>query len=247
MPIASKILGALVARQARDAHLAHHLEKALVERVDVVVAALGVRVRELERVEGLEGKVRVDRARAVAHEEGQVGDLARLARLDDQARSHALAGARQGVVDGARRQEARDGRMVCVNSAIAEHDQAGPAVDGSLGGRAQAVEGGFERFAAGARIRGSRRERRTASGSTATENSAIGEREELGHLVVREDGLLELEQPALLGRLGQQVAFAAEAADERHHQLLADRVDRRVGHLRELLLEVAEQGLRAGC
>ncbi len=55
---------------------------------------------------------------------------------------------------------------------------------------------------------------------------------------------MQLELPAVLGRLGQQVALAADEAHERHHELLAQRVNRRVGHLGEELLEVREEQLR---
>ena len=46
---------------------------------------------------------------------------------------------------------------------------------------------------------------------------------------------------ACCGRLRQQVDLGAERGRERHHDRLADRVDRRVGDLREQLLEVGEQ------
>ena len=42
----------------------------------------------------------------------------------------------------------------------------------------------------------------------------------------------------------EQVRPRPDDRDEAHHQLLADRIDRRVGHLREVLLEVGEQELR---
>ena len=45
-------------------------------------------------------------------------------------------------------------------------------------------------------------------------------------------------------RFRQNVALLADVADERHHHLFADGIDRRVRHLREKLLEVIEQRLR---
>jgi hypothetical protein len=45
----------------------------------------------------------------------------------------------------------------------------------------------------------------------------------------------------VLGRLGEQVALGADAGPQRHDDRLARGVDRRVGDLREELLEVAEQ------
>ena len=42
----------------------------------------------------------------------------------------------------------------------------------------------------------------------------------------------------------EQVRPRPDEGHERHHELLADRVDRRVRHLREVLLEVGVQQLR---
>ena len=55
----------------------------------------------------------------------------------------------------------------------------------------------------------------------------------------------QLERVAVLWRLIEDVALSADVADQRHHHLLADGVDRRVCYLREKLLEVVEQRLRA--
>ena len=49
---------------------------------------------------------------------------------------------------------------------------------------------------------------------------------------------------AWLGALLEQVALGAEAGADAHHDVLADRVDRRVGDLGEELLEVVEQRRR---
>ena len=42
-----------------------------------------------------------------------------------------------------------------------------------------------------------------------------------------------------------KIGLRADVRHERHHELLADRIDRRIRHLREQLLEVLEQQLRA--
>ena len=47
----------------------------------------------------------------------------------------------------------------------------------------------------------------------------------------------------MLGRLVQEVALPAHRADERHDAVFARRVDRRIGDLREDLLEVIEEQL----
>ena len=64
-------------------------------------------------------------------------------------------------------------------------------------------------------------------------------------IVVGEDRMRRLE-PLLLGGAFEveQVRPRPDEGHERHDQLLADRVDRRVGHLGEVLLEISVQQLR---
>ncbi len=69
----------------------------------------------------------------------------------------------------------------------------------------------------------------------------VGDLAELLELVVAEDRLVHDQLVGLLGDLGQQVHLRADARLQRHHDRLADRVDRRVRDLREELLEVGEQ------
>ena len=64
--------------------------------------------------------------------------------------------------------------------------------------------------------------------------------------LVEQDRVVDHELPRVLGRLVEQVALGADARAHAHHDRLADRVDRRVRHLREELLEVrVEQRLAA--
>ena len=67
---------------------------------------------------------------------------------------------------------------------------------------------------------------------------------ELLEVVVGEHGMLHLEPLRLRGTLLEEIPARAEGGHQRHHRLLADRVDRRVGHLGEQLLEVVEQRQR---
>ncbi len=62
---------------------------------------------------------------------------------------------------------------------------------------------------------------------------------------VRQDRLIDFEALLLRGALElEDVRTRTDERDEAHHQLFADRVDRRVRHLREVLLEVGVQQLR---
>ncbi len=56
--------------------------------------------------------------------------------------------------------------------------------------------------------------------------------------------MAELQRVAVLRCLFENVSFAPDVAIERHHEALADRINRRIGDLREGLLEIIEQKLR---
>ena len=71
------------------------------------------------------------------------------------------------------------------------------------------------------------------------------QRLEARHLRVVEERALAEDHPAALGLRIEQVALGADRRADRGHELLADRVERRVGDLREQLLEVVGQRPRA--
>ena len=64
------------------------------------------------------------------------------------------------------------------------------------------------------------------------------------HLLGQQHGVLEPEHAGVARTFEQRRAAAAQVHPERHHHRLAQRVDRRVGHLRESLAEVGVQTLR---
>ena len=64
------------------------------------------------------------------------------------------------------------------------------------------------------------------------------------HVLRGEDRLDEAEHAAMLRGLVQKVPLPPDEGVQRHHQLLAERVDRGVRHLGEELLEVGEEHLR---
>jgi hypothetical protein len=114
-------LRAAVALQRGDAHLGHHLQDALVQRMDVVDHRLVMGdADELPLpdhvVERFERQIRVDDAGAVAEEQRAVVHLARVARFHDQAalRARALAhrdgGARRPLPAGSESAPDRDPR-----------------------------------------------------------------------------------------------------------------------------------------
>ncbi len=73
----------------------------------------------------------------------------------------------------------------------------------------------------------------------------LGDRADLFQIGVGQDRLMDFEALGLRRAFEvEQVRPRADDRDEAHHQFLADRVDRRVGHLREVLLEIGEEQLR---
>ena len=107
-------LRAAIGLVGRDAHLGHHLEQALADRLDVALDhLLGLdldrQLAALVHVEhGLEGEIGVDRLGAVAGEAGEMVHLARLAGLDDEPDRGAQALADQVVVHRRGREQRRD-------------------------------------------------------------------------------------------------------------------------------------------
>ena len=127
-----------------DAHLGHHLEDALVDRLDValdhflVVELFGELV--LHRDQRLEREIGIDRLGAVAGEAAEMMHLARLAGLDHQADRGAQALADQVMVHGRGREQRRDRDAVGPGLAVRQDDDVVAAVDGGLGALAQAFE-----------------------------------------------------------------------------------------------------------
>src|SRR5262249_34322296 len=117
-------LRVLVARDRADAHLRHDLEQVFFQRLDVLGAGLrwarvvGQKPVPAHRRDGLEREVRIHRARAEAEEEREVFDLARLARLDHDARAYPGPLADEVVVHRRRREQARNRDVVLVDVAV---------------------------------------------------------------------------------------------------------------------------------
>ena len=237
-------LGAGVAGHRRHAHLRHHLEHALAARLDVVAHRLA-RVDGPEAVEvlgdqvldRLEREVGVDRAGAVADQQRHVVHLAGVAALDDQPDHRALLGAHEVVVHGRGEQQRRDRRLDGVGVAVGQHDHPRPGLD--------------RRRHLGA-DRGQRPlERQPTAGHPvqplddvrpqAREATVVVGVDDLRQLVVVDDRVRQGELAAALRAGREQVVLGADRRRHRRHDLLADGVEWRVGHLGEELGEVVEQ------
>ena len=124
-------LRAAVGRDRRDAHLRHHLEDALAQRLDEVAdrllgrdvaegSAAGQVLGALHREVGVHGRG------AVADEQRDVVHLAHVAGLDEQGHVAALLGPREVVVDRGGEQQRRDRRVVGAGVAVAQDEEPAP-------------------------------------------------------------------------------------------------------------------------
>ena len=237
-------LGAAIGLVGRDPHLGDDLEEALVDRLDVALDDFLVGKLLVELVlhgeQRLEGEIRVDRLGAVAGEQAEMMHLAGVAGLDDQADGRAETDADQMMVDAGGGEQRRDRNALTPDHAVRQDDDVVAGVDGGLGELEQPLE----------RIGHSRRaglggvgdvERLRLEGVVV----AFADGADLLEVLVGEDRLAHLEALEPAGSLEvEQVRPRADERHQAHHQLLADRVDRRVGDLGEVLLEIGVEQLR---
>ena len=239
-----KNLGAAIGLVGGDPHLRHDLEQTLADGLDVVglqlLAGSVQPVPAAEGGQGLIGEPGVDRLRPVAGQGAEMVDLPGRAGLHDQPRLGPEPGAHEVVVHGGGREQGGDRHVEGVHRAVGEDEDVVAAADRLFRLRADSVQRRFH--PAGALLRG------IADVDGARAESAPGMGPDLPDCVqvaVGEDRLPDLD-PALRAPLleVQEIRPRPDDGDERHHELLADGVDGRVGDLREVLPEVVRKGLR---
>ncbi len=236
-------LRAGVRRDRRDAHLAHHLEHALAERLAHVAHRLlrldghAVDLAAGEVLGRLERQVGVDRRGAVADEQRHVVDLPDVAGLDDQPDLRAGLLADEVLVHGGGEQERRDGREVDVGVPVGQDDGPGAAGDRLAHLCADLVEAPLE-------LLGPVEEAVEPPDNVRVElrhGPVPVDPDQLGQLVAVQDRVVDDDLPARVRAGRQQVGLGPHGGRERRHEFLADRVQRRVRHLGEQLREVVEQ------
>ena len=173
---------------------------------------------ERERGGGVNG------AGAVADEQGEVHDLARLAALNNERDLGAFFFADQPIVHRGHGKKTGNRGVSSIDAAIGKDEQRITGVDGVRRAIAQVFERMPQAFFAilGAEERRKRRGEQIAGRDTA----------QFFQVAVGQDGMRQPERVAVLRRLIQNVALRADVTDQRHHQLFADGVDRRIGDLR---------------
>mmetsp|Transcript_41077 Transcript_41077/g.87663 ORF Transcript_41077/g.87663 Transcript_41077/m.87663 type:complete len:462 (-) Transcript_41077:868-2253(-) len=178
----------------------------------------------------------MDGGGAEADEAGDVVGRPGLRSLGDDGGVEAHAGGDEVVVDGADGDEHRDEGVLGSDAAllvVGEHEHLGAAAHGGLSLGAERGHGGLQPL----RARGDGVER-------GEEGGGLGglDRLELGRV---EHGRLDAQLVGELwrGRISE-IPPDAERHVDTHDDALAQRVDGRVGHLREALLEVVVDGVR---
>ncbi len=244
-PDGLELLGELVAAERGNAHFRDRLEDSLLDGRDVLVGQdvggdagrqIAVGVEFLDR---LEGEVGIDGAGAVAAEHTEVHHLARLGAFDHDAHLASQLAVPQIVIQSGGGQQTGDRRASRRDVAVAG-DQHRRAVGNRAVRRVdQVVQTRRQRPA---RIGIGRRKQR---GNRSNFEIVAPGRPQPLHVVVRQDRVRKLQLPAVLRRLVEQIPLAAGERHQRHDQPFAQRIDRRVGHLGEKLLEVIEQQLGA--
>ena len=187
----------------------------------------------------------MDRLRAVAREQREMMHFARRPRFDDEPGAGAQPLADEMLVHGRGGEQRGDRQQVGRHLAVGHDQDVVAEVDGVLRRRRERRE---RRFHAVGAPRG-----RIADVELEGLERAAGEQRgvtDLFHRAVREDRLLRLEAHRQVRRVrgdidGQQVRPRSDERDERHHELFADRIDRRIRHLREQLLEIVVEDLRS--
>ena len=235
-------LRAAIALDGGYAHLRHYLDHALARRLQkILLRRLALQAGEevilaQHVLHRLEDHVRVDRARAVSDEKGEMGYVARLAGFHDDAAARARPLAYQAVVDAADRQQAGDGRVVGVHSPVGQN-QDGYAARHRVRRRAPQPVHRLAKPALFLRVE----QRRKRLGAYAVDVDGAN----LLQLGVGYERLRHRQLAAVFGRFGEQIALRPYHRARGRDQLFAYGIERRVGYLREPLAEVVEQNRRA--
>ena len=223
-------LGATVRGDGGDTHLRQDLQQALGNALAVVLEDF---VQVAQHLAGADqvgqhfvGQVRVDGRGAEAQQHGKVMRVTGGGGLDQDVAVAAQALFGQAVVHRANGQRGVDRQLARGDVAVAQHQLGLAATHGLLGLVGDVADGRFEADALFI----------VEVDQLAVEafTLQVHQRTPLGG---RDDRRAEDHPRGVLGGLLEDVAFGAQADFQGHHDRLAQRVDRRIGHLGELLAE----------
>ena len=236
-------LRAAIGLEGGDAHLGHYLQDTLADRLDVIGLRGFGRQSELpahgQILDQVEGEPGIDRLRAIAGEHAEMVDLTRLAGLQHEAGLHAQALADEMMMDRAGGERSRNGDAVGALRPVRQDQQVDVGEDRLRRLPAKPLQRRLKRLRVAA-LRPGRIERDRAEG--AVERLVNGPN--FLQILIGEDRLRDFEPLMVAGIVAEQVRPRPDHRDEAHHQALADRIDRRVGDLGEVLLEIIVEQTR---
>ena len=224
-----------IAGDGRDAHLRHDLQHSVLD----AGAEVGDRLVERDRAvfpgldrltNGVDGDVGIDGRRAEADEAGEVVDVPGFARLADEGAAEPLAFADEVMVHRADGEQHRDRDLGRFSAAVAEDEDGFAGIDRRGCAAAEILQRSLE-------IRGTDLRVEEAEERLRLEGGVVDLAKRM-ELVVEEERAVDTDHLGMFGRLGQPGLATPEARRKRHDDLLSDRVDRRIRHLGEELLEV---------
>src|SRR5262245_56550056 len=218
-----------------NAHLGHHLEQAFVDRLDVALDDFFffelLRQLVLHRNQRLESEIRIDGLRAIAGKAREMVHLARLPRLHNHPDRSAQSVANQMVMDSGAAEQDWNRNAVGARLAVRQNDDVAALAHFLLSALAQFVE--RPAHAVGAMFRWKSDVQDAGFEMVAAD---LGDRAYLFKVLVGENRLAHLK--ALGFRCALQIENVRPRTDDRdeaHYELLPDRIDWRVGDLREIL------------
>ena len=228
-------LRAAVAADGADAHLRDDLRQALVDALAVAAADLRLLAALLDLQDAapaqveqrLVGQVRIHRGGAHADQAGDMVRVARGAGLDDQVDVAAQALAAQVMVHRAGGEQGMHHRPALLRAAVAQHHHHHALARGLRHLGADALDGALHAF------RGVVRQVDVAVLLVVRRHLHDLPQLALGQHRRVEDDVVHRLAPGV-----EDVGLPAQLGGQRHHAVFAQRIDRRVGDLRERLAEV---------
>ena len=230
-------LRAAIGLVRRYPHLGHDFENALAEGLDVVLLYVvrGERQPALQTdmLERFERHVGIDRLGTVASQNTKMMHFARLSGLHDEARLHAQALADQVVVHGSSREKGWHGNAFGRDGAVGQDEDIVVGEDRLRRFAANALQRLVETGCAVGRRPG-RVDRRRAERTV----KQIRDGTDFFEIGIGEHRLRYFQPLVRTGLMSQQIGPGSDHRHQRHHQFFADRINRRIGDLRKILLEI---------
>ena len=157
--------------------------------------------------------------------------LPNVARFDDQTDSAAVTGINQVVVHGRHGQQRWNSGVLAVNRPIRKNKHLEPVLDRILGIAAKALQAILKRAGLTVRLE-------IALECLGLEDTGVYTAELL-QLLAGEDRMFQCHTMAMQFVLVEDISRVADEGRQAHNEALANRVDRRIRHLGEVLLEIA--------